>query len=362
MNRKHFILTVISALFAANFATAQEDNRDVLKSYSYIEVQGGVQMPASNMFELISPTAALSYGYMTPMGGARLHVNGWQQKYATDYKFKYVDFNADLLLNVTNFFSHNISRPLNLFLLGGFGHVSTFDYEHERANSSDKFSYNLRTGLRIETNISKPLGVSLEVNANYMPIIANNSINNSKGWMFTAMLGVSYRFNKRFHKPDPILVPVVQDVLETMSANVVPATSAISEKKPEPQHETKPELKTVVKKETLHEEIFYDICKSDPTEGGQEQMKKTAEFMERHKNAKILIVGYADKGTGNPEINMKYAEQRAQKCMDELVKRYGCNPTNIIISSKGDTVQPFNEGKKNRCAIIDSEVEYTIQE
>ena len=60
MNTKHLILTAISALFAVSFAMAQEDNRDVLKSYSYIEAQGGVQTPASKFFKLISPTAALS--------------------------------------------------------------------------------------------------------------------------------------------------------------------------------------------------------------------------------------------------------------------------------------------------------------
>ena len=351
MNTKHLILTAISALFAVSFAMAQEDNRDVLKSYSYIEAQGGVQTPASDFFKLISPTAALSYGYMTPKGGARLHLNGWQSKMTSDYKYKYIDINADLLLNVTSLLSRNVARPLNLYVLGGIGHISSFDHEANMGSLVDKFSYNLRTGLRLESNITKPIGFSFEINANYAPMIHDKSFNNSKGWGFLAMLGVSYRFNRRIQKAEPI-VPVVQEVIEAV--DVVPAAPVIEEKKPEP--------KIVVKKDILHEEIFYGICKSDPTVGGQEQMKKIAQFMEKHKDAKVMIVGYADKETGHPSINMEYANQRAQKCKDVLVNTYGCNPANILTSAKGDTIQPFGESEKNRCAIIDSEIEFTVQE
>lgn len=382
MNRKQFILTTISALFAANFTTAQDDNRDVLKSYSYIELQGGLQQTATNapINKLLTPTGAVSFGhYCYPGLGYRLHFNGIQAKSGfsdTDqyYKWNYMNISADIIVNLTNLVSKNPQHPLNVILVGGVGLNYAWNNNELKdmnlaigktpfAWQDNRLGHNIRAGIRLETNVTKPLGLSLEIGANNLCDRFNSKTNNSDDWMLTAMIGVSYRFNKRFKKPDPILVPVVQDVLETMSANVAPATSAIAEKKPEPKYETKPEpTKAVAKKETLHEEIFYDICKSDPTEGGQEQMKKIARFMERHKNAKILIVGYADKETGNPEINMKYAEQRAQGCKDALVKLYGCNPTNILVSFKGDTVQPFNEGEKNRCTIIDSEVEYIIQE
>ena len=216
---KKLISLLIVALIVMS-ASAQEERQ--LKSYHYFEAQGGVQMPATdeNITKLISPTVALSYGYMTPKVGTRLHINGWQSKLATDYKFKYVDLNADLLLNVTSIFSHDIARPLNLYLLGGFGHVSTFDYEDEMVNQSDKFSFNLRTGLRLETNITSPLGISLEVNGNYMPMISNNNYNNSKGWGFTAMLGVSYRFGHKYEiLSKPMLVEPVKLTKYQMMTN-----------------------------------------------------------------------------------------------------------------------------------------------
>ena len=86
----------------------------------------------------------------------------------------------------------------------------------------------------------------------------------------------------------------------------------------------------------------------------------TPEVLQRYDE--VSIVGYADKGTGNPEINVMYAERRAAQCKDALVNKYGCDASRISIDSKGDTVQPFAENDKNRCVIIDSEAQYTVYE
>ena len=101
---------------------------------------------------------------------------------------------------------------------------------------------------------------------------------------------------------------------------------------------------------------------SDPEDQGKAQLKRVADFMKKYKDAKVSIVGYADRGTGNPQINVMYAERRAAQCKDALVNKYGCDASRINIDSKGDTVQPFAENDKNRCVIIDSEAQYTAYE
>lgn len=376
MNKKQIILVAISTLFTVSMATAQDDTRDELKSYSYVEVQGGLQLTATDapMNKLFTPTGAVSVGFLYPSVGFRLHVNGWKSKSGLSdteqyYKWNYVTTSADLLVNLTNLFSKNPQHLLNVFLIGGIGLNYAWDNkELEKLNApldrmplawkDNRLFHNVRAGIRLETDITKPIGVSLELGANNVGDRFNSKTNSANDWMFTAMIGVSYRFNKRFHKPAPVMIPVAQDVVEDNSANMATATYAISEKKPEP----KPEPKVLTKKDLLHKVIFYAICKSDPSEGGQEQMREVARFMEKHKDAKVVIVGYADKETGNPQLNMKYAEQRANGCKDALVKMYGCNPANIMTDAKGDTVQPFDEGTKNRCVIIDSEAQYTVRE
>ncbi len=360
------LLTAIVAMTMVCAASAQE----VLKSYSFVEAQVGNQLTSTNapMDKLITPTAAFSIGhYFFPSVGLRLHVNGWQSKSGFKsidqyYKWNYITTDADLLVNLTNLFSrnHNYSHALNLILIGGFGLTDAWNNDELKKLinnqgldmplvwKKNRLSHNLRAGLRLETNVTKPLGLSLEVTANSLNDRFNSKLNNSDDWMFTAMFGLSFRFGHKYKtckkqvvEPEPVPVPEPAPVVE--------------EKKPEPApvvEEKKPEPVFVEKNESLREEIFYVICKSDPSVG-EEQIKRVVDFMKRNPNAKVSIVGYADKGTGTPLGNVGYSKQRAEKCKAELVEKYGCDASRIITDYKGDTVQPFSENDKNRCVIIE---------
>ena len=102
----------------------------------------------------------------------------------------------------------------------------------------------------------------------------------------------------------------------------------------------------------MHEEIFYVICKHDPV-GTEAQLQRIKKFMERNPDAKLQVIGYADKGTGNPKINMMYSQRRADNCKKTLVEKCGIDESRISAKAMGDTVQPFDENDKNRCVIID---------
>ena len=366
------LLTIVAiAMLTVLSANAQGNDKGRLKSYSFIEAQGGVQLTSTDapMDKLITPTAALSFGhYFYPAVGVRLHANAWQSKsgfQALDqyYKWKYVTTDADLLLNLTNLFSKNYKHALNVILVGGFGLNYAWDNDELRAITAqhrdlntelawdkNRFSHNIRAGLRLETDVTKPIGLSFEVDANSLSDRFNSKMNNSDDWMFTAMLGLSFRFGHKYKKceckkEEPVVVPEPVPVVEPEPK---------PEPKPEPVVEKKPEPKVVTVKEQLHEEIFYVICKSDP-EVGKRQMQKVADFMKRNPNAKVSVVGYADKGTGNPRLNMGYSKKRAENCRQELIDGYGCDASRISVDYKGDTVQPFEENDKNRCVIIDGD-------
>jgi outer membrane protein OmpA-like peptidoglycan-associated protein len=326
------------------------------------------------MDKLFTPTAALSFGhYFTPVVGARLHVNAWQAKSgfsATEqyYKWKYVTPDLDLMLNLSNLFGcpkNAGNRFLNVILLGGIGLNYAWDNDELKdlkldarlaplAWDDNRLSHNLRAGLRLETNQTKPVGLSLEVNANSLSDRFNSKTNDADDWQFTAMLGLSFRFGHKYKKSEPAPVPVAPVVEEVKPE---PAPVVVEEKKPE--------KKAVVKHENvkLHKEVFYAIRVSE-NETPSAIMKQVADFMKEYKDAKITIVGYADKGTGNPTINRGYAKKRADQFKNDLVSRYGIDASRITTDSKGDTVQPFAENDKNRCVIIDGEgtKEYTVYE
>lgn len=369
MQYKNLILATAAMLFTCA-ASAQNSDKGELKSYNFIEVQGGAQLTLTDakMDKLITPVGAFSVGrYFTPAVGARLHVNGWQAKSGFDnigyYKWNYLTTDLDLLVNLTNLFSKSKtgSHPLNVILLGGIGLTNSWNNDEANAMAAanksvnmplvwddNRLSHNIRAGLRLETNVTKPVGVSLEINANSLDDRFNSKMNDADDWQLSALLGVSFRFGHKYKKA----APVVREE---------PKPVVVEQPKPEPKVITV--IDTIYKKVpvTLHEEKFYSIRESNP-EAKNAQMDRVAKFLDTYKDAKVTIVGYADKGTGNPEINKKYAQKRADDFKAELVKKYNSDTNRIVTDSKGDTVQPFAENDKNRCVIVDGKAEKTEME
>ena len=358
MKNKH-LMTLAATLLLSSSAIAQGQE---WKSFSFVEAQGGLQLTSTNapMDKLFTPTAALSLGhYFTPVVGARLHVNAWQSKSGfvgldQYYKWKYVTPDLDLMVNLSNLFCSSQSHALNVILLGGVGLNYAWDNDEladlgiapkriPLAWEDNHLSHNLRAGLRLETNQSKPLGLSLELNANSLDDRFNSKVNDQDDWQFTAMLGLTYRFGYKGKKP-AVHIPVTREIEETVWEEV-PVKEMVKERRPIQKTEA-------VK---LHKEVFYAIRISDNVDPSVIQ-KEVAQFMKENPTSKVMIVGYADKGTGNARLNEMYARKRAETFKKDLIEKHGCNADNIVIDSKGDTVQPFPEDNdKNRCVIIDAE-------
>jgi outer membrane protein OmpA-like peptidoglycan-associated protein len=370
--KKTLFLAAFSLLMS-NAVMAQDCCADggKLKSYSFVEVQGGLEWTTTDakIDKLLSPIGAVSFGhYFSPVVGARLHVSGLQAKgrfesLDKDYKWNFITTDADLMLNLSNLFSCcNYSHPVNVILVGGIGLANAWKNDDMKAlvqtnpglaplawTSDNRLSHNIRAGLRLETNVTKPFGLSLEVNANSLDDRFNSKMNDADDWQFTAMLGLSFRFGHKSNKP------VI--VSETYIAPPAPKV----EPKKEPKYIT---VTREIKKQvpvTLHEEAFFNIRKSDPA-AAMPKIQEVAKFLNDYADAKVTVVGYADKGTGNAKLNMKYSKQRAENYKEELINKYGCDGARITVDAKGDTVQPFAENDKNRCVIIDGTATKTVTE
>ena len=334
------------------------------RSYSFIEAQGGLQLTSTDakMDKLMTPTAALSFGhYFSPVVGARLHVNAWEAKSgfsALDqyYKWKYVTPDLDLLLNLTNLFSKSKSgsHALNVILLGGIGLNYAWDNDELKklglqsnytplAWDDNRLSHNLRAGLRLETNVTKPIGLSLEVNANSLSDRFNSKTNDADDWQFTAMLGLSVRFGSHKSKPAPHYEKRMITVIDTVEVD-------------EPYTYKEIEKRTVEKNEPvkINKTIFFKIAQTDAdaVSGTNAIVKEVADIMKSAPDTKLTITGYADKGTGSAEGNKRLAKKRAQDVADMLSKDEAISSSNITVDSKGDSVQPYEENAKNRCVII----------
>ena len=362
MNTKRLIgALALICLFAGN-VTAQEQEytyeQGELKSYTFIEVQGGVQHPLGDVdfFDGLTPAVGLNIGhYFSPEAGFRLSAFGWQAKSGFEsidqsYKWNLISTNLDLLINLTNLFSKSKSHALNLIFVGGVGlnYVWNNDelddiqavYGDEALTTlrweDNRLLHNLRAGLRLETNVTKPLGLSLEVLLNNTDDRFNSKTNNKDDWQMTAMIGISYRFGHKYHqKAIPVPVKVVEPE---------PEPEPVVEPEPEPEPEV-----IVEEPKTIHEEIYYSIRMTDAESS---KIDAIAQFMQENPDATLTVKGYADAGTGTPELNAKYAQQRADGVKDALISK-GVSASSMSVSSYGDTVQPFAENDKNRVVIVD---------
>ena len=364
MKTRRILMTAAMSVLMVGAATAQRD----YKSFSFVEAQGGLQLTSTNapMDKLFTPTASLSFGhYFTPVVVARLHVNAWQSKIGFKdldqyYKWKYVTPDLDLMLNLTNLFSKTTNHGLNVVLLGGVGLNYAWDNDELKglnleasrtplAWDKNRLSHNMRAGLRLETNQAKPLGVSLEVNANSLSDRFNSKTNDADDWQFTAQLGLVYRFC--YKRPEPKYITKMVDVIDYVEVDE-PYTYTVKEKRPVEKME-----KTKVEKV-----IFFQIRESDASkaQGTDAAIKETADLMKTSPDAVITVTGYADKGTGTARLNKMYAQKRAADVTDKLVKEHGLDASRIKTDSKGDTVQPFEENDKNRCVIVTGEGTFKV--
>lgn len=367
---KKLFIFMVATLMTLSTANAQDNEKGKLKSYNFVEAQGGVQFTSTDakIDKLLMPTAGFSIGrYFSPAVGLRLHVNGWQTKGGFDqldqyYKFNYITTDADLLLNLTNLFSKRYDHALNLILVGGFGLTNAWNNDelkaitaqHQNLNTQlawdkNRLSHNIRAGLRLETNVTKPLGLSLEVTANSLSDRFNSKANTSDDWMFTAMLGLSIRFGHKY--AGPTYITKLIDVVDSVWVDE-PTTIMVKEKKPVVKMEQK----------RIEEVVFFNIRESeaDAAQGIDQAIKKIADLMKTSDDANFTVTGYADKGTGNPKLNKMYALKRAQGVTDKLINEHGIDASRVKSDSKGDTVQPFEENDKNRCVIVTGEGTFKV--
>ena len=349
MQFKNVLAAAVLALGVSVPAVAQTTEDDGLdyKPYPhmFVGVQGGAQTTFTNYdnLKLITPTASVSFGaFFTPVVGARLHFNGWQNKGgfkdATQdfkYDYKYATSDLDLMLNLSTLFGKKNYYPLNVYLIGGIGLNYAWDNDDAYANKNlmplayknDRLSHNARVGAMLDWNLMKNLSLNLEVNANSLGDRYNSKTNGKDDWQLNAQVGLAVKFG---YKKKEVKEEWATRV-DTIWYDDVAYTPRVEDG-------------------TITWNVFYEIRESDFNDPDA-QLANIGAFLKDHRECKVTIKSYADVQTGNPKINMGYSQQRSEKAVKALVDA-GVDPSIIKAEYFGDTVQPFAENDKNRVSII----------
>lgn len=370
-NLKLFALLLSLAMVTT--AAAQERKDAQARSYPYFfaGIQGGAQTTFTNYdaTKLITPIGGVNVGAMlAPAVGARLHVSGINNKGGFRYSGQKYDYNyavtdLDLMLNLCRVFAPGKETLMDLYLIGGAGFGVTWnndDFRHLAAAAladgnqhlgwdDRRFVHNFRVGLQLEANVSKLIGINLEVTANNLQDRFNAKINGHGDWQLQALLGVNFRFGGKKKGEEPVYVPQPAPV---QPAPVQPAPVAQPAAEAQPKPEVKPQPKPVEQKpESEGLTVRFALAKAEVTEDEAAKIAAFAQWLKTHPKAKAEITGYADAGTGNTGINSNLSRQRVQAVAKILTQKHGISASRIKTAYKGDTVQPFAANDDNRVVI-----------
>ncbi len=101
--------------------------------------------------------------------------------------------------------------------------------------------------------------------------------------------------------------------------------------------------------------VFFRLNSANIDRNQEINIYNTAEYLKNNPNAKVKIVGYADRQTGTADYNMKLSEKRAKNVAKVLIEKYNINSSRVNVEWKGSSEQPYKENAWNRVAIFFAE-------
>ena len=361
-----------TAAMAQATYTDKEGNEYTFNKHFFLDLQGGAQytLGEAKFGDLLSPNVQLGLGYQfSPVFGMRLQANGWQSKggwagfraqkgetpYNANYKFKYVAPGVDFMFNLSNLFcGWNPNRVFNAtaFVGGGINWAGANQEVNDlAANIKNQSNYLLeylwqgkkvrpygRAGIDLEFKVSKAVSIMLEGNANMISDKYNSKKADNPDWYFNALAGVRINLGKSYtKKAKPVEEPA-------------PAPAPKQEYvAPKPEPKPAPVEKKV---EEIRRDIFFTINSYKIAPAEDAKIREVVDFLNKNTEAKVVVTGYADKGTGNDVINDRIAAKRAAAVVWMLTKKYNIPSERITEESKGARVQPFAENAENRVTIM----------
>lgn len=366
------ILLSAAVALSAFGATAQEEVTEyTFNPHWYVQAQVGGQetLGEGDFGKLASFNAQLAGGYkFNPYIGARLVLNSWtskgvmniyDQKY--NWKWNYIAPTVNAVFDMTNVLGgYNPNRLVDVNVFAGIG--VNIGYKNGEANDINKAyaaandNYQLlgklwdgtkprfvgQFGADVNFNITENWAVGIELQANVLPDGYNSKKAGNADWYFNALVGARYTFGKKYTKttrvipaPEPQIVEkIVEKIVEVPVE--VPVTNTVAEVAPEP----------------YRVDVFFTISNYTVNSREMAKVKEMADYLKAHPESKVVVTGYADKGTGTRAINMRLSNQRAQTVAKLLRTKYGIAADRITVKSMGEAEdQPYKEAVKNRVAI-----------
>lgn len=315
------------------------------------EVGIGYDLGEAAFGDLVTPTFQLTGAYhFNEFIAARLAISGITSK--NEYSFPHEKYSwnfiqpaIDVKLDLASlFYGWNPENKFTPYIFAGVGAAIAFNnddaqkasqkfgVEFEKLWKDSRFNPVLRGGVGCEYWFNETTALTLEANANMLPDHYNSKRGkrDNRDWRFNAAIGMRIRLGEYNRKTDALY--------EQARAQQQIAQQAAAQPR-------------ITKAQTdLTVNIQFTINQSIIRPSELQKLGELTNFLIEHPNSHALLVGYADKETGNPTINERLSRERAAAVAAYLRSR-GISSDRLHTDHKGDRIQPFDFPAENRVCI-----------
>lgn len=317
----------------------------------------------------LAPAVDIAIGkWFTPGFGFRLMYSGLSQRGATqegihstgkpvpgkggygywleEQEFDMGNFHADVLFNMSNLLcGYNEKRIWNCIPYVGLGWARVYDGPNAKEVSAN-------VGLLNTFRLSRLFDINLDARGMYV----NDRFDGEGGgrfgegmWSLTA--GLTWKINNKGWDRSKTVTRLVYDntainemrrQIDEMTAENERLKRALAEGND-----------TIIKRMAAANLVTFRINKSKLSKEARANLGLLAESIKAgDPEAVYTITGYADKGTGNTEINQRLSRERAEAVYKCLVEEFGVNEKQLRVDYKGGVDNMFYDDPRLSRAVI----------
>jgi outer membrane protein OmpA-like peptidoglycan-associated protein len=273
--------------------------------------------------------------------------------------FNYSTVTLDFMANFSNLlYGHYSDRLVNISPIVGVGVINA--YNNEVTTPSFYFAV-AKIGINVDFRITRNFSIYLEPKGYVTSNEFDGYIGNSLVDGLTSLsLGAKFTFNNKYSNIGQLTLDEIDNLNDRVNANreLIDNHQEILERQQDLLEKLRKccEEKPVVVVEPkenipLPEYIRFHLDSYKIEKVEYSKIDGVIKYLNTNPNSKLLIVGYADKLTGNSPYNLKLSKKRVESVAEELKKK-GVMSKRINIDWKGDKEQPFAENDWNRVVIV----------
>lgn len=303
--------------------------------------------------------------WVSPVWGGRLKVDGGRvHNFAAQgrhmLKSNYVHGQVDLMFNMTNYFcKYNDKRLYNFIPYVGIGFAYGWDHKNYAivglADNKSR-SATINAGIINNFRLSNRVDLQLELTSALLKDDWDKRTGNE--FSYDGMAGASvnfvYKLGNKTNFNEAVLLDqgLIDDLNDQI--NKLRQENARLALRPESCPECPKVQAPVVQSKAapVSNVVFFRLNSANIDKGQEVSIYNTAKYLQDNPNAKVQVVGYADKKTGTASINDKLSEKRAKNVANALINKYNISSSRVDVQWKGDTVQPYAQNEWNRVAIF----------